>query len=234
MGNIENYIDNTLLPALKEYTAEYIEANYGPDAMERAAIVGRLEKFWEGISERYSGATPLSFDDMTRMKNVIAAIVENRFVARGEFAFGDNYEVNDIVYYDGSSYICKEEVLDASVTPNADGDRWVLMSLKGDTGDTGPTGPQGSQGEQGPMGTGLPGDPGPTGPPGEQGPMGPQGPKGDKGDKGDTGDTGPIGPPGAGFSKTLTIILNESSSYVYDGSEDVTIWINGVETKEPT
>lgn len=90
-----------------------------------------------------------------------------------------------------------------------DGDKTIVVGIKGDKGDkgekgeTGPRGQQGIQGLQGPQGdvgptgatgpqgpTGLQGPAGVAGPQGMTGPRGADGAKGEKGDKGDKGDSG--------------------------------------------
>jgi len=82
-----------------------------------------------------------------------------------------NYYENDIVYFEGSSYIC-------ILSHNSNNSRlptnqalWQIFAQKGDRGLKGETGPQGSKGEKG--------DTGEQGPKGEKGDTGQQGPKGD-------------------------------------------------------
>ncbi|MDA3898752.1 MAG: tail fiber protein [Desulfobacteraceae bacterium] len=122
-----------------------------------------------------------------------------------------SYVIDDGVFHDGSSYICRADHT-SSVTnepPDPDTNTWDLVVEKGDegpqgvqgpqgeTGLTGPEGPQGVQGEIGPIGlTGPAGPQGLQGPQGEQGIQGSAGPiglQGATGLKGDTGDTGPQG-----------------------------------------
>ena len=143
---------------------------------------------------------------------------------RGRYSNDADYLAGDVVFWQGSSYVC--DTACKGVLPS-NTDNWTPLALrgpagaqgpKGDTGDTGPAGPQGLKGDTGDTGPagpqGLKGDTGDTGPAGPQGlkgdtgdtgPAGPQGLKGDTGDtgpagpqglKGDTGDTGPAGPQG--------------------------------------
>jgi len=84
------------------------------------------------------------------------------------------YAADDVVTYNGSSYI--------SIVPNGPNPSgptpdlnpsWSLLASGGATGATGPAGPAGPAGPQGM--TGVMGNPGPAGP---AGPVGPQGPTG--------------------------------------------------------
>ncbi|CAK8716466.1 hypothetical protein GCAAIG_05880 [Candidatus Electronema halotolerans] len=103
------------------------------------------------------------------------------------------YKADDVVEYEGSSYVnvCCDPQTAGTAPPDdlfnsvTNEGCWKLVAEKGDTGATGETGPTGEQGEVGP-----------EGPQGPIGPAGPQGLKGDKGDKGDTGDQGEVGPEG--------------------------------------
>jgi hypothetical protein len=80
------------------------------------------------------------------------------------------YVVNDVVWHNGSSWICQTNHTSGIPTePGLEG-TWDLLAQKGDNGSQGPQGPAGS-----------------TGP---QGIAGPTGPKGDKGDPGADGADG--------------------------------------------
>jgi hypothetical protein len=100
---------------------------------------------------------------------------------RGAWDNGANYEENDLVTWQGSSWRALTDNLNRR--PDTHPAQWELFAQRGNTGPagapgaTGPQGPAGAQGEQGP-----------TGPQGDQGPQGPQGFTGAKGDKGDKGD----------------------------------------------
>ena len=92
------------------------------------------------------------------------------------------YNALDIVYYNGRSYMAKQDTK-GNVLPtedNIENDYWGLVAEKGEPGEPGKVGPTGPQGKQGTMG-----------PSGEQGPKGDTGPQGPKGDTGkvDLGNT---------------------------------------------
>lgn len=136
---------------------------------------------------------------------------------KGEFSELTEYQVLDIVTYQGSSYICLQ-----TSTGNLPSDKtyWQLVAEKGDKGEQGIQGVQGVQGEKGEKGdTGATGETGPAGqdglsatiqvgtvntlPAGSNVTITNSGddtnavfnfgiPKGEKGDKGDKGDTGEI------------------------------------------
>lgn len=128
---------------------------------------------------------------------------------QGEWSPGTSYKLNDIVLYNGASYIAIADNLSQNPTNVS---YWNVLSAKGDTGPAGtngtdgaagPAGPTGATGPQGPIGaTGQTGSIGPTGSAGSNGATGAtgatgptgatgaQGPKGDKGDKGDPGASG--------------------------------------------
>lgn len=86
------------------------------------------------------------------------------------------YNALDIVYYNGRSYMAKQDTKGNALPTGTDNDYWGLIADKGADGVEGKIGPVGPQGKQGSMGP--------------SGPIGPQGPKGDK------GDIGPQGPKG--------------------------------------
>ena len=113
---------------------------------------------------------------------------------------GRDYSVDDVVAYNGSSYICvlaHKSNDDCMPTNKA---LWNVLAQKGETGSQGPQGIKGDTGAQGPQG--IKGDTGAQGPQGIKGDTGAQGPQGIKGDtgaqgpqgiKGDTGAQGPQG-----------------------------------------
>lgn len=109
------------------------------------------------------------------------------FTPRGEWKSAVAYEVDDVVSYNGSSYIARNKVTSATPPPS-DTANWQIsgsqgpageQGVKGDKGDPGPQGPQGERGIQGP-----------EGPQGERGPQGPQGPQGVQGPQGEKGADG--------------------------------------------
>ena len=104
------------------------------------------------------------------------------------------YAANNVVSYNGSSYIAL-----VANGPNPNGptpdqsQNWSLMAAAGGPGAAGPAGPQGPAGLQGPIGPA-----GPAGPTGATGAQGPAGSPGPQGATGPAGPTGPQGPPGTG------------------------------------
>jgi hypothetical protein len=84
------------------------------------------------------------------------------------------YALNNVVTYNGSSYVA---IVPNGPNPNGPtpdvNPSWSLMASAGAAGPTGPAGPQGPIGAPGPQG--LMGNSGPTGPAGPAGPQGPAG-----------------------------------------------------------
>ncbi len=120
------------------------------------------------------------------------------FVWRGPWKSNEEYYKNDVVYFEGSSFIA---VMNNCNSPPFSNDCvWEIMAL----GVQGPPGPQGEQGIPGPQGEqGIPGPQGEQGIPGPQGEQGIPGPQGEQGPPGPPGETPPIlnptiitGPPG--------------------------------------
>jgi hypothetical protein len=88
------------------------------------------------------------------------------------------YAVNDVVIYNGSTYVAiAANQGPNNTTPDVNTTAWNLMAAEGATGPAGPAGgPQGPAGPQGLAGpTGATGATGPAGPPGLTGPQGPPG-----------------------------------------------------------
>ena len=98
----------------------------------------------------------------------------------GEWSPSTNYVANQVVYYEGSAYVCIQG--NSNLRPDLNTTQWTLMVQKGDTGATGATGAAGATGAKGPVG-----DTGPAGPTGATGISGPQGPQGPQGAQGDAG-----------------------------------------------
>jgi hypothetical protein len=134
------------------------------------------------------------------------------------------YDKNDVIEYDGSTYIANSSGLYAGNTPFIVPGFWSLFTSQGATGPTGaegPTGPTGPTGADstiaGPTGpTGATGETGPTGPTGADssvpGPTGPTGATGaDSIVPGPTGPTGPTGSTGASGDLTLSIVQKSAS-----------------------
>ena len=66
-----------------------------------------------------------------------------RFVSRGTYNNSTQYYLFDLVDYNGSSYIAKENTVGNLPTNNQ---YWQLIAEKGNTGSTGQTGPTGATG----------------------------------------------------------------------------------------
>ena len=103
----------------------------------------------------------------------------------GEWSPSSNYVANQVVYYEGSAYVCIQG--NSNLRPDLNTTQWTLMVQKGDTGATGATGAAGATGAKGPVG-----DTGPAGPTGATGISGPQGPQGPQGVQGDAGSSATV------------------------------------------
>ena len=139
------------------------------------------------------------------------------------FIFLDNYNpnatyaANDVVTYNGSSYIA---ILPNGPNPSGPtpdkSPEWGLMAAGG-TGPAGPAGPQGPQGDPGPMG--------PMGNTGPAGPAGPQGPTGGLlGYATATADNQQIDMTGNGYTNDvliLSVVLPNAGTYIATGQ----VWV---------
>lgn len=138
------------------------------------------------------------------------------------------YVANDVVTYNGASYIAT-----VANGPNPDGPvpssnpSWSMMAAAGATGAMGMQGPTGVAGPIGPVGPA-----GPAGAAGAAGATGPQGPR---------GAAGAAGPAGAnGTSFTFMNMYNPYSTYTantvvtYNGSSYISIIGNGPNPNGPT
>lgn len=106
------------------------------------------------------------------------------FTPRGEWMSAVAYEVDDVVSYNGNSYIARNAVT-SPTPPPSDTANWQISGSQGPQGERGIQGPEGPQGERGPQGP--QGVQGPEGPQGERGPQGEQGVQGPQGEKGADG-----------------------------------------------
>jgi len=98
----------------------------------------------------------------------------------GAWSSATSYVANQVVYYDGSAYICIQG--NSDLRPDTNTSQWTLVVSKGDAGVTGTTGTTGTQGATGSTGaTGARGTKGDTGTTGSQGPTGAAGATGDQG-----------------------------------------------------
>lgn len=115
------------------------------------------------------------------------------------------YDPNDVVYYDGSSYLCISATSSPGPNsgPDVDTTHWSPLALYGQQGPAGPAGPTG-----------------PTGPQGAVGPTGPQGIQGVAGPAGATGPQGPAGPQGPVGAGSFTHWIGEK----YQGGTIASLW----------
>ncbi|MFC3695593.1 collagen-like protein [Chenggangzhangella methanolivorans] len=128
---------------------------------------------------------------------------------RDNWLSSKTYTENDVVYFDGSSWIAVEnKKTNKGEKPGAKSEFWSLFAregakgTKGDTGPAGETGPTGAAGPTGPQG--AEGPAGPAGADGATGPQGAAGADGAQGPAGPVGPTGPTGPAGPVFSRALS------------------------------
>jgi len=127
------------------------------------------------------------------------------FNFRNAFDNGASYAINDVVSYNGSSYVATAATNPGDPTPDVN-PNWSLMAQQGAAGAQGAQGAQGPAGPQGETGaTGATGATGPTGAQGPKGDTGAQGPTGPQGQTGATGATGPQGPAGTTGQSATTV-----------------------------
>lgn len=125
-------------------------------------------------------------EDIENLKT--SGIILNK---RGNWEDDVQYNANDLISFNGSSYLAI--VANIGYQPDINADKWQLIAT-GEKGQQGIQGPQGIQGEQGPQGErGIQGERGPQGPAGQQGIQGPQGIQGEQGPAGERGPEGPQG-----------------------------------------
>lgn len=89
----------------------------------------------------------------------------NAWIYTGAYDNGRTYQVNEMVEFDGSSYVMSNYIGGAGYYPPSYPSHWQVVALRGATGPAGADGSSGSNGSDG--------SPGPQG---EQGPPGPPGP----------------------------------------------------------
>src|SRR5450631_3307456 len=119
------------------------------------------------------------------------------FTFRNAFSSSTAYATNDVVTFNGSTYVAIEANGPSNSNPDVN-PAWTLMAQQGSTGAAGPAGSAGATGPQGPQGLiGTAGPVGPQGPAGSAGTNGAQGPQGFTGPQGLQGATGPQGPAGS-------------------------------------
>lgn len=71
-------------------------------------------------------------------------------IPKGDFAGDVQYDVGDVVAYNGSSYVAKSKPPIATLP--TDTEYWQIASLRGEKGDKGETGGKGDKGEKGDKG----------------------------------------------------------------------------------
>ncbi len=157
------------------------------------------------------------------------------FNFRNAFDPTATYAVNDVVTYNGSTYIAIAANGPSTQTPDQNTSAWSLLAQQGATGPQGPMGLTGAVGPQGPAG--ATGASGATGPQGPQGLTGAQGPQGSQGIPGPTGPQGPAGVNGTAFNfrnafdPTATYAVNDVVTY--NGSTYIAIAANGPSSQTP-
>lgn len=119
---------------------------------------------------------------------------------RGPWSGGTTYQINDIVYYEGSSFVALIVNINTPPTTLYIGTTWGILALEGTQGLQGPQGVQGVQGVPGIPGSqgargvqGIRGNTGPQGTPGAPGAAGVQGMQGVQGARGVPGSAGIAG-----------------------------------------
>jgi hypothetical protein len=139
------------------------------------------------------------------------------FNFRNTFDASLSYAINDVVIFNGSSYVAiVASAGPKNPTPDTNTDDWSVMAQQGAAGTAGATGSTGSTGPQG-----LPGATGATGA------TGPQGAPGIDGPQGATGATGAAGTNGTGFNfrnafdASLSYAINDV--VIFSGSSYVAI-----------
>jgi len=131
------------------------------------------------------------------------------------------YDVNDVVQYNGSSYVAVSS--NSNTPPSAASPAWNVLAQQGPQGAKGDTGATGAQGPKG--------DTGATGATGAQGPKGDTGATGATGAQGPKGDTGAQGPPGTTGTLTCTSHFNDISIPAHSyGANDSTCCTSGTLT----
>jgi len=138
----------------------------------------------------------------------VLQLQQSAFSWMGTWQNGVAYSANDLVEYQGSTYLA---VQDTAGTQNpSDAAFWSLFAAAGadgTPGQQGPAGDTGATGSQGPQG--LQGDAGPQGIQGTQGTQGATGSQGSQGIQGLQGDVGPQGPEGPqGTVRAIPVFLS--------------------------
>ena len=146
---------------------------------------------------------------------------------RGNYSSGTSYVKDDVVVYNGSSYIAKGNTTGNAPTNTA---HWGLLAQKGNDGATGAKGSDGAVGPEGPVGP-----QGPAGPQGNSitGPQGPEGPVGPVGPQGPEGPQGPAGADGTGTSIDANIAEFGSTDIIFNKDNSTQFFrVNGKNSNE--
>ena len=72
------------------------------------------------------------------------------FIYRNLYSNSTQYYKNDVVSFNGSSYICLNDCI--NINPDSSTFYWFYLAVKGDTGQQGPKGDKGNTGDEGPRG----------------------------------------------------------------------------------
>ncbi len=150
------------------------------------------------------------------------------FVYQGSYSSMTNYNLGDVVLWQGSSYTSLIAGNHGN-TPSLSPQQWGVLTAQGPAGPTGATGATGAAGPQGP--------PGSVGPPGERGNQGDQGIAGQAGAQGIPGATGaqglsgpmgpqgPAGPVGLSFQGVYSSVTNYAlgDGVRYNGADYVSL-----------
>lgn len=84
----------------------------------------------------------MSFRLVKLLDPIQTVVVLSGLVPKGAYDAGTDYDVGDVVSYQGSSYVMYVNAA-AGTTPT-DTTKWMVLASKGDAGATGATGPAGS------------------------------------------------------------------------------------------
>jgi hypothetical protein len=151
------------------------------------------------------------------------------FNFRNAFDSGTSYVVNDVVSYNGSSYVAIAPNQPPNNPTPDQNPAWSLMAQSGAPGTAGATGSQGPAGAPG--ATGAQGPAGPQGSQGTQGAQGTPGAQGAPGQQGPQGNTGPAGVSVMAFTEPagqncsgggVKLVAVNATTYVCNGASSGT------------
>lgn len=116
----------------------------------------------ETLRATYDGVEPAQLPSLTGPQGPTGPTGPAWDAWQGSWDTDATYAPNDVVAYEGSSYICVAAADTDDGPPPDEPGLWELVAAKGETGETGATGATGAQGETGPQGeTGATGATGP-------------------------------------------------------------------------